>query len=245
MDNIIYGIRPVTEAVKQGREIDKILMQSNLSGDNIRQLKEQLRQCGRNIKIQYVPAEKLNAVTKNANHQGVVAYCSLIEYADLEQTLDNVFSQGRKPFILFLDGLTDVRNLGAVIRTAECAGVDCVILPTEGSAQINSDAVKTSAGAVLRIPVCKSVNTKTTLNFLRQSGIKLYSASEKASKIYTQTDMTEPLCIIMGSENKGVSSQSLKMSDELIKIPMKGEIESLNVSVAAGVIIYEVIRQRQ
>lgn len=244
MNNIIYGIRPVIEALRQGTQIDKILLQTNLSGENIRQLKEELKQSNQNIKLQYVPTERLNALSKGANHQGVAAYCSLLDYSDIEEIVMQVFESGRTPFILFLDHLTDVRNVGAIARTAECAGVDCIILPSEGSAQINSDAVKTSAGAVLRIPICKSVNTKTTLNFLKSSGIKLYSASEKASFNYTQVDMKEPLCIIMGAEDRGVSKEAIKMSDELLKIPMKGEIESLNVSVAAGVLIYEVIRQR-
>ncbi|MBP3254646.1 MAG: 23S rRNA (guanosine(2251)-2'-O)-methyltransferase RlmB [Bacteroidales bacterium] len=244
MSNIIYGIRPVTEALRQGRQLEKILMQTNLSGENMRQLKDELRASNQNVKIQYVPAEKLNAVAKGANHQGVIAYGSLIEYSALEETVMQIFEKGKVPFILFLDHLTDVRNLGAIARTAQCAGVDCIIIPNEGSAQINSDAVKTSAGALLRIPVCKSSNTKTTLNFLRQSGIKLYSASEKANLLYTQADMREPLCLIMGAEDKGVSKEAIKMSDALVKIPMNGDIESLNVSVAAGVLIYEVIRQR-
>ena len=244
MNNIIYGIRPIIEAIREGKGIDKILLQSNLNSDNIRQLKEELRNSKQSFKLQYVPIEKLDSIVKGANHKGVVAYCSFVEYSSLEETVMNIFEQGRMPFILFLDHLTDVRNVGAIIRTAECAGVDCIILPNEGSAQINSDAVKTSAGAVLRMPICKSLNTKTTLNFLKASGIKLYSASEKADNNYTQVNMQEPLCIIMGAEDKGVSKEALKMSDELLKIPMNGEIESLNVSVAAGVLIYEVVRQR-
>ncbi|MBR1625944.1 MAG: 23S rRNA (guanosine(2251)-2'-O)-methyltransferase RlmB [Bacteroidales bacterium] len=244
MNSIIYGIRPVIEAIREGKQIDKILLQTNLTGENIRQLKDELRVSNQNVKLQYVPVEKLNSVSKCANHQGVVAYCSPVEYSDLETIVMQIFEQGKCPFILFLDHLTDVRNVGAIARTAECAGVDCIILPHEGTAQINSDAIKTSAGAILRIPVCKSFNTKTTLNFLRQSGIKIYSASEKANKIYTGVNMQEPLCIIAGAEDKGVSKDALKMSDELLKIPMQGEIESLNVSVATGILIYEVIRQR-
>lgn len=244
MKNIIYGIRPIIEAIRQGKQIDKILVQSSSTSDNLKQLKDELRQMNQNAKIQYVPIEKLNSLSKSANHQGVIAYCSIVEYSDLEETVMQIFEKGKVPLILFLDHLTDVRNVGAIIRTAECAGVDCIILPNEGTAQINSDAVKTSAGAVLRIPICRSINTKTTLNFLKQSGIKLYAASEKANNNYTQVDMQEPLCLIMGAEDKGVSKDAIKMSDELLKIPMKGEIESLNVSVATGILIYEVIRQR-
>ncbi len=244
MKNIIYGIRPIIEAIRQGKQIDKILVQSSSTNDNLKQLKDELRHVNQNAKIQYVPMEKLNSLSKGANHQGVIAYCSIVEYSDLEETIMQIFENGKIPLILFLDHLTDVRNVGAIVRTAECAGVDCIILPNEGTAQINSDAVKTSAGAVLRIPICRSTNTKTTLNFLKQSGIKLYSASEKANDNYTQVDMQEPLCLIMGAEDKGVSKEAIKMSDKLLKIPMKGEIESLNVSVATGILIYEVIRQR-
>lgn len=244
MKNIIYGIRPIIEAIRQGKQIDKILVQSSSTNDNLKQLKDELRHVNQNAKIQYVPTEKLNSLSKGANHQGVIAYCSIVEYSDLEETIMQIFENGKIPLILFLDHLTDVRNVGAIVRTAECAGVDCIILPNEGTAQINSDAIKTSAGAVLRIPICRSTNTKTTLNFLKQSGIKLYSASEKANDNYTQVDMQEPLCLIMGAEDKGVSKEAIKMSDKLLKIPMKGEIESLNVSVATGILIYEVIRQR-
>lgn len=245
MDNFIYGIRPLIEALREDKQIDKILLQSNLRSDNIRILKEEMRNCSKHIPIQYVPSEKLNAISKGANHQGVIAYCSLITYSDLEQTVSHIFEQGNLPFIMFLDHLTDVRNVGAIVRSAECVGVDCIIVPNEGSARINMDAVKTSSGAILRIPICKSMNTKTTINFLRQSGIKIYSASEKADINYTNVDMREPLCIIMGAEDKGISKDITKMSDTLLKIPVKGKIESLNVSVAAGILMYEVLRQRE
>lgn len=244
MNNIIYGIRPLEEALRQGRQIDKILLQKNLSGENIKQLKDELRESNQNIQIQYVPVEKLNAIAKNGTHQGVVAYCSLVKYYDLEETINGILEKKKNPFILFLDHLTDVRNVGAIARTAECTAVDCIIVPNEGSAQINMDSVKTSAGAILRVPICKSTNSKTTLNFLKQSGIKLYCATEKTDTLYTEVDMKEPLCLIVGAEDKGINKQILKMADELVKIPMKGEIESLNVSVATGILLYEVIRQR-
>ena len=243
-ENIIYGIRPVIEAIRENKTIDKILLQTNHSNENLKLLKEELRQSNQSIKIQYVPAERLAKMAKNANHQGIVAVCSAIEYADLEETVSKILEQKEIPLILYLDHLTDVRNVGAIIRTAECAGVHCIIIPNEGSARINMDTVKTSAGAIMKIPVCKSFNTKTTLNFLKATGIKLCSASEKASSIYTKTNMKEPICIIMGAEDKGVSKDIIKISDELLKIPMAGEIESLNVSVAAGILIYEAIRQR-
>ncbi|MDY6381015.1 MAG: 23S rRNA (guanosine(2251)-2'-O)-methyltransferase RlmB [Bacteroidales bacterium] len=242
-ENIIYGYRPIVEAIREGKQIEKLLIQTNLNNESIRNIKEELRKQDLNIKQQYVPIEKLNSITRGENHQGLVAFASLIEYKNLEEEIEKSIDKC-VPFILILDHITDVRNLGAIARTAECAGVTCLIVPDEGSAAINEDAVKTSAGALLRLPVCKVKNIKTTLNYLKQSGIKIFAATEKATNVYTKENYNLPCAIVMGAEDKGISKDALKLSDALITIPIKGNIESLNVSVAAGVIIYEVVRQR-
>jgi 23S rRNA (guanosine2251-2'-O)-methyltransferase len=242
-ENIIYGYRPIVEAIREGKQIEKLLIQTNLNNESIRNIKEELRKQDLNIKLQYVPTEKLNSITRGENHQGLVAFASLIEYKNLEEEIEKSIDKC-VPFILILDHITDVRNLGAIARTAECAGVTCLIVPDEGSAAINEDAVKTSAGALLRLPVCRVKNIKTTLNYLKQSGIKIFAATEKATNVYTKENYNLPCAIVMGAEDKGISKDALKLSDALITIPIKGNIESLNVSVAAGVIIYEVVRQR-
>ena len=242
-ENIIYGYRPIVEAIREGKQIEKLLIQTNLNNESIRNIKEELRKQDLNIKQQYVPREKLNSLTRGENHQGLGAFASLIEYQNLEEEREKSIDKC-VPFILILDHITDVRNLGAIARTAECAGVTCLIVPDEGSAAINEDAVKTSAGALLRLPVCKVKNIKTTLNYLKQSGIKIFAATEKATNVYTKENYNLPCAIVMGAEDKGISKDALKLSDALITIPIKGNIESLNVSVAAGVIIYEVVRQR-
>lgn len=242
-ENIIYGYRPIVEAIREGKQIEKLLIQTNLNNESIRNIKEELRKQDLNIKQQYVPIEKLNSITRGENHQGLVAFASLIEYKNLEEEIEKSIDKC-VPFILILDHITDVRNLGAIARTAECAGVTCLIVPDEGSAAINEDAVKTSAGALLRLPVCRVKNIKTTLNYLKQSGIKIFAATEKATNVYTKENYNLPCAIVMGAEDKGISKDALKLSDALIIIPIKGNIESLNVSVAAGVIIYEVVRQR-
>lgn len=243
-NQLIYGLRPVMEAIKSGKQIDKIYLQSNLQGKLFTELKVLIKQSGRNIQQQYVPLEKLDYLTRKQNHQGVVAQLSQIEYWELDDLL--VYTEGKetKPFLVYLDNVTDVRNLGAIARSAECAGADALIIPQQGSAPINQDAIKTSAGALLRLPVCKINNLKTLVNTIKAHDIKIYSASEKANMLYTQIDAKEPLMLVMGSEENGVSSTMIKMSDELIKIPMKGEIESLNVSAAASVLLFEVVRQR-
>ncbi len=242
-ENIIYGYRPIVEAIREGKQIEKLLIQTNLNNESIRNIKEELRKQDLNIKQQYVPIEKLNSITRGENHQGLVAFASLIEYKNLEEEIEKSIDKC-VPFILILDHITDVRNLGAIARTAECAGVTCLIVPDEGSAAINEDAVKTSAGALLRLPVCRVKNIKTTLNYLKQSGIKIFAATEKATNVYTEENYNLPCAIVMGAEDRGISKDALKLSDALITIPIKGNIESLNVSVAAGVIIYEVVRQR-
>ena len=238
----IFGIRPVIEAIKANKEIDKILLQKGLIGETYKELLDLLKE--RNFLVQYVPYQKLNRVTKK-NHQGVIAFVSLVEYQDLENVLPMIYESGEDPFLLILDQISDVRNMGAIVRTAECAGIHAIIVPSKGSAQINADAAKTSAGAIHRVPICRSDNLKKDVDFLQQSGIKLIAATEKAEEIYTKIDYKQPIAIIMGSEEKGISHELLKMAEEKVKIPLRGEIGSLNVSVATAVIVYEAIRQKK
>ncbi|MDO5760911.1 MAG: 23S rRNA (guanosine(2251)-2'-O)-methyltransferase RlmB [Bacteroidota bacterium] len=243
-ENIIYGFRPILEAIRQGKDIEKLLIQENINNESIRNIKQEIKSCGQNIKIQYVPVEKLNSLVRTENHQGIIAVTSLVEYSDIIEVVESALEREEKVFIIALDHITDVRNLGAIARTAECAGATCLIVPEQGSAAINQDAIKTSAGALLRLPICRVKNMKTTLNYLRQNDIKIFAASEKASQLYTNEDFRESFTLVMGAEDKGISKDVIKLADSLIKIPIKGNIESLNVSVAAGIIIYEAIRQR-
>lgn len=238
---LIYGLHPVMEAVKAGRNFERLYIQKNLEGDSIRQLRQLLAQ--HHVQYQLVPAEKLNRLTQG-NHQGVVGILSQIVYNDIEQLLPVIYEKGEVPFIVIADRITDVRNLGAIARTAECAGVHALVVPDQESAMINADALKTSAGALARIPVCRSSNLRVTTLFLRESGLKIIAVSEKGSEFYTQTDLTGPVALILGSEENGISQHLLKMADHICKIPLLGEISSLNVSVAAGIFMYEVVRQR-
>ncbi len=240
-DNIIYGIRPVIEAIRAGKEVDKILILNGLKSENLYELRELIKQ--HEIPYQYVPAEKLNRVTSK-NHQGIIGYISEIEYQKIENVLPMVYEQGKDPLILILDRITDVRNIGAIARTAECTGVDAIVIPLNGSAKLNADAVKTSCGALMKIPVCRHANLKDVFVFLKDSGLQIIACTEKTDKLYTQADYNGPVAIVMGSEEDGISGEYLKRSDARVKLPMYGEIESLNVSVAAGVLLYEVIRQR-
>lgn len=242
---LIYGLRPVMEAVKSGKGIDKIFVQSNLQGKLYLELKNMIAQSEETISVQYVPAEKLDRLTGKQNHQGVAAQLSLIEYHDIEQIITRTKQKGEALFLLMLDSITDVRNLGAIARSAECAGVNALILPRQSTAPVNQDAVRTSAGALLRLPVCRIDNPKTFLNLLKSYSITTYVASEKAQEDYISMKAEEDLMIIMGNEEKGVNPQIVKQADRLVKIPVKGSIESLNVSVAAGIMMYEVVRQRE
>ncbi len=244
-ENIIYGFRPVVEAIRQKKSIEKILIQTNLNNDSIKNLKQELNSCEQEIKVQYVPMEKLNSLARGENHQGIVAFTSLVEYKELTEIIEQYLMEEKDIFIVMLDHITDVRNLGAIARTAECAGVSCLVVPEQGSAAINEDAVKTSAGALLRLPICRVKNMKTTLNYLKQSEIKIFAATEKANLLYTKADFKGNIALIMGAEDKGISKEALKLADSLIKIPINGHIESLNVSVASGIIIYEALRQKE
>ncbi|GAB6013012.1 23S rRNA (guanosine(2251)-2'-O)-methyltransferase RlmB [Viscerimonas tarda] len=237
---MIFGIRAVIEAVEAGKEIDKVIVKRELQGDLFKELSTVLKT--HDIPMQKVPVERINRFTFK-NHQGVIAFLSAVTYERLEDIVPFLYEQGKSPFILLLDGLTDVRNFGAIARTCEVAGVDAIVIPSRGSVTVNADAVKTSAGALLKIPVCKESSLKDAIQFLKDSGVKVVAATERVSQSYTEVDYTGPVAIVMGAEDTGVSTENLRICDELVKIPQYGTIGSLNVSVAAGVLIYEVIRQ--
>lgn len=240
-EGIIFGTRAVIEALSAGREIDRILIQKGLSNDLYHQLRQSLR--GLNIPIQIVPPEKLRRIT-DRNHQGVIAYVTEVTYYKTADLLPDVFESGKTPLLLILDRVTDVRNFGAICRTAECAGVDFVIVPTRGSAAVNGDAVKTSAGALNRLKICREENLKDTLEYLQESGVRIVACTEKTDTLVYSADLTGPCAIIMGSEENGISGEYLKRSDAKVKIPMTGNTASLNVSVAAGIALFEAVRQR-
>lgn len=240
-NEMIFGTRSIIEAIKAGKEIDKILMkrdfQSELSKELFRTLKE------RNIPIQRVPVEKLDRITKK-NHQGVIAILSSVTYQFLSDIVPYVYEQGKDPFILLLDGITDVRNFGAIARTCECAGVDALVIPSKGSVTVNADAMKTSAGALHTLPVCKEKSIQEAITFLKNSGFKIIAATEKGNELYTTVNYEGPIAVVMGSEDKGIAADNLRLCDHLVTIPQFGTISSLNVSVAAGIILYEVVRTR-
>jgi len=238
---MIYGIHPVMEALNSGRDLEKVFVQRGAGSDAFRELMKLLRQY--DVPYQVVPVEKLNKLTRK-NHQGVVAYISPVSFCNIEDVIPGLYEAGRTPFLLIFDRITDVRNFGALLRTAESAGVDAVIIPSKGSAQLNSGTIKSSAGAIYKIPICRANNLKNVIEFLKESGIKIAAATEKTDKLHFETDLSGPIAIIMGSEGEGVSGEYLKKTDVQLRIPMLGEIESLNVSVAGGVLMYEVVRQR-
>lgn len=240
-NEMIFGIRAVLEALAAGKDIDKIWIRKNLEGDLSKELFAALK--GSNIPVQRVPQEKLNHITTK-NHQGVIAFISPVTYQRLEQIVPMLYEEGKDPFIVVLDRLTDVRNFGAIARTCACAGVDAIVIPMNESVTVNADAIKTSAGALHTLPVCRENNLREALRFMKDSGIHLVAATEKASASYTQAQYQGPLAIVMGSEDEGIAVENLRICDELVQIPMRGNIASLNVSVAAGVMIYEAIKQR-
>lgn len=221
--------------------MNKILFRKGIRSESVNTLFNLVRQY--NIPFQYVPVEKLNRITQ-ANHQGVIAFLSLVEYKNIEELVQRAYEDGRDPFIIVLDQITDVRNFGAIARTAECAGIDAIVIPQKGSVTITPDAIKTSAGALNRLAICRSANMASTVQFLKNSGLLLVAVTEHASELYHTTNLLGPIALIMGSEDKGINKALLKSSDKLVAIPMNGKIESLNVSVAAGILSYEVLRQR-
>lgn len=240
-NDFIVGFRPIIEAIKSGKELDKVFIQNGLQSPLFKELMGLLKE--RNIPYQFVPAEKLNKINR-INHQGVAAAISQASFYKIEELLPQIFEKGKIPLLLILDRITDVRNFGAIARSAECAGVDAIIIPFKGGASINSDALKTSAGALHKIKVCREQNIKTTIEYLKQSGIQIIACTEKASDYFFDIDYTKPTAIIMGSEENGISDEYLKRSDKRVKIPMLGTIESLNVSVATGIILFETVKQR-
>jgi len=239
--NYIFGIRPIIEAIEAGKTIDKLFIQKGLHNDLFAELWKLVRL--KRINYKHVPLEKINRLTRK-NHQGVFAFISPIDFHNIEDIVPTLYEKGKTPLILVLDRITDVRNFGAIARTAVCAGVDTILIPEQNSAAINADAIKTSAGALLKITVCRTWNLKMSLQFLKDSGIQLISCTEKTQDDMYTPDYTPPTAIIMGSEEDGVSAEFLKMSDAKAKIPISNKIASLNVSVATGIILYEAIKQR-
>jgi 23S rRNA (guanosine2251-2'-O)-methyltransferase len=240
---ILYGIRPVIEAIEAGKTIDRVYIDENARGELITQLRHLLKD--QDIPHQILPQYRFYKVAdRNKNHQGVVAYAALVEYQDIEEIVQQTFERGETPLILVLDKITDVRNFGALARTAECMGVHAILIPSKGAAAINEDAIKTSAGALMKIPVCRTHNLKIALDYLHDSGLILAAASEEGAVDCWGADLKTPLALVMGNEETGVSPEYMKRCDLLLKVPMTGTIESLNVSVAAGMLLYECVRQR-
>ena len=236
----IYGIRSVIEAINSSKDIDKVFIQTGLKGALIGKLESLIRK--NKINFSYVPTQKLDRLSKK-NHQGVVARISPIKFLTMDQFGEKLAAI-KNPFVLILDQVNDVRNFGAIIRTAEISGVDGIIIQNSSSAPINSDTIKTSAGAIFNIPICKVNHIKDAIYHLKSIDISIVSASEKANKNIYDVNFTKPVAVIMGSEQRGINKSIINLSDEVVKLPMYGKIQSLNVSVACGVFLYEVVRQR-
>ncbi|MBO4558184.1 MAG: 23S rRNA (guanosine(2251)-2'-O)-methyltransferase RlmB [Bacteroidales bacterium] len=241
MSSILYGIHPVTDAIKSGRKIEKVILKQGFDGPQARALTALLKEY--DIPYTWVPVQKLDQLAKGA-HQGVVAYISQIDYVSFEEMVENALAHKAAPLFVLLDGVSDVRNLGAVARTAECAGFDGIIIPAKGGAPINADAVKASAGALLRVPVAKVSNLKIPIFYMLESGFQVVAATEKGADYIYDINLKKPTAIVMGSEGKGISSSVLDICDIQARIPMTGETGSLNVSVAAAIFMYEAVRQR-
>ena len=238
---MIFGLRAVIEAVQAGKDVDRVLVKRELQGELFKELQDVLTL--HEIPMQKVPLERIDRITRK-NHQGVLAFMSAVTYQKIEDIIPMLYEQGKNPFIVVLDGITDVRNFGAIARTCEVAGVDAIVIPARGSVRVSADAMKTSAGALHTIPVCRELNIRDAVQFLRNSGVKVVAATEKAAENYTTSTYVDPVAILMGAEDEGISPELLKISDDLVRLPVFGTIQSLNVSVAAGVMLYEVIRQR-
>lgn len=237
----IYGIHAVLEAIEAGKDIDKIFLSKTLNDETAREISDKARQL--RVPVQRVPVQKIDRITRR-NHQGVLAMMAAVTYYRVEDVVPQLFDNGENPFIVVLDGVTDVRNFGAVARTCECAGVSAIVIPDRESVSVNADAVKTSAGALNYLPVCREHNLVNAVKLLRDSGFKIVGTSDKNSVDYTRADYTGPVAIILGAEDKGISPEIMKLCDTRVQIPEFGHINSLNVSVAGGIMIYEVVRQR-
>lgn len=238
----IFGIRAIIEAIEADKQIDKVFIQKEAQGDLMQGLLKTLKK--NNINFSYVPAEKLNKLSKFNNHQGAVASVAPIRFITIEELVENTLAKNDKPLFVILDQLSDARNFGAIVRTAECTGVDGIIIPKTGAAPVNGDAVKTSAGAIFNVPICKVDHVKDAIFYLQGSGITTVAATEKTTQSLYDIDMSQGTAIVMGSEDKGVNPSVLKIIDEKAKLPMFGKISSLNVSVACGAFLYEATRQR-
>ena len=238
--DLIFGVHAVIEALKAERSINKILIQKGIQKETFNELRDALK--GQQFQLQFVPNQKLDSLT-SGNHQGVIAFVTPIEYQEIESLVDQMLEKGEKPTVLVLDRITDVRNFGAIARTAECEGVDAILIPSKGSALVTSYAMKASAGALNRIPVCKTDDLKNSLFYLQQSGLRLIACTEKSATPLYQVNLRGSVAIIMGSEENGITQDLINMSDIKAKIPMRGEISSLNVGVAAGMVLYEKLRQ--
>ncbi len=237
----IFGIRTVIEAIKAGKQIDRLLIKHGLQGTLYHELMAEVKRY--NIVYQIVPLERIELVTRK-NHQGVLAWLSLVEFQSISNLLPGIYEKGEDPLLIALDGVSDVRNFGAIVRSAECLGAHAIIIPEKGSARITADAIKTSAGALHSFPVCRERSIVKAIEFLRESGLKVICAGEKSGDIASDASLTGPVVLIMGSEDKGISRELLALCDHHVKIPMTGTIDSLNVSVASGILLYEIIRQR-
>jgi 23S rRNA (guanosine2251-2'-O)-methyltransferase len=237
----IFGLRPVIEAVRAGKQIDRLLIRQGLQGALYHELMVEVKK--NNIAYQIVPIERIELVTRK-NHQGVLAWLSLVEFHSIANLLPMIFEKGEDPLIIALDGVSDVRNFGAIVRSADCLGAHAVIIPEKGSARITADAIKTSAGALHSFPVCREKSIVRSVEYLKESGLKIITATEKSGSDVSILNLKGPAVLIMGSEDKGISRELLSLSDYRVRIPVKGNIGSLNVSVAAGILLYEIARQR-
>jgi 23S rRNA (guanosine2251-2'-O)-methyltransferase len=237
----IFGLRPVIEAVKAGKQIDRLLIKQGLQGALYHELMLEVRK--HNIAYQIVPLERIELVTRK-NHQGVLAWLSLIEFQSISNLLPMIFEKGEDPLIIALDSVSDVRNFGAIVRSADCLGAHAVLIPEKGSARITADAIKTSAGALHSFPVCREKSMVRSIEYMKESGLKVITAIEKSGSDVSKLNLKGPMVLIMGSEDKGISRELITLSDHQVRIPMTGNIGSLNVSVAAGILLYEITRQR-
>lgn len=237
----IYGVHAVLEAFEAGKDIDKILLSKTLNDETAKEISEKARAL--RVPVQRVPVQKIDRITRK-NHQGVLAMMAAVTYYQVEDLVPQLFDVGENPFIVVLDGVTDVRNFGAVARTCECAGVSAIVIPDRESVSVNADAVKTSAGALNYLPVCREHNLVKAVRLLRDSGFKIVGTSDKSQMPYTKGNYTGPVAIVLGAEDKGISPEIMKLCDTQVLIPEFGHINSLNVSVAGGIMIYEVVRQR-
>lgn len=238
---LVFGINPVEEALNAGKELEKILIQKGMNKERLRSILDEARK--RSIPVSEVPIQKLNQWTGKA-HQGIIAFLSLISYHSIDTVVDSEFEAGKDPFILALDNVTDVRNFGAIARSAEALGVNAIVIPVKGGAMINGDAIKTSSGALNHLPVCREKNLAGALRYLKNRGLRIVSITEKTDKQISDIALKGPLCLVMGSEDIGISEEILDLSDSLAVIPMTGKISSLNVSVASGIALYEASKQR-